>query len=342
MATVRNGMFRFPGRTSLLSTLAVATLAFTACGTGAESKDGTLTVVASTDMWADVTKAVAGPNVEIETIIADNEADPHSYESTPRDAAKVDRADLVVYNGGGYDAFVPQLLSGTGGDKPAIAAYDVANESRHQHEPHGSGEHEKHSQKTGGHGGHSGGHSHGHHSGNEHVWYEPTAVAKVADNVAEELGRLRPEQSERYQQAADRFGTDLQGVQRSIDEIKAAHGGTEVLTTAPVADLMLERAGLHDITPPAFVQAVESGNDPAAGTVAQLRDMVAANRPALLVFNPQTASPLTERLRDQAESAGIPVVDMPESLPKDTGYTEWISDRVDALGKALDNSPTNR
>ncbi|SDK49138.1 zinc/manganese transport system substrate-binding protein [Actinopolyspora mzabensis] len=342
------------GGVTALAGLTAATLLLGACGsgTGGTSESGKPTVVASTDMWAGVARAVAGDEAEVESIIDSAAADPHSYESTPRDAARLDRADLVVYNGGGYDAFVSQLLSDGDGTTDGIEAVSVADSSDHS-ESSGHSESSDHSgsessspgaesahqhgESDRGHGHADSGHGH-QHSGNEHVWYDPETARHVADRIATRLGELRPERAERFERNATEFGGRLDEIERSITELRNEHHDTEVMTTAPVADHLLANAGLTDITPDSFVRTVESGNDPAAATVAELQELVGSGRPAVLIHNPQTSSPLTERITERARNSGVPVVAMQETLPDDRTYTEWLSGRVTALDTALDDN----
>lgn len=321
------------------------TLLLASCGTDTGGSGGEPTVVASTDTWAKVAEAVAGDHAEVKSIISDNEADPHSYESTPRDAAEINQADLVVYNGGGYDSFVSQVLSGNSAKTPSVEAVAAAGSDgeSESHESHESPEQPTGSSREAHEHGHGSGDSDGHdhaHSDNEHVWYQPRSVRHVAERIAEQLSELNPDRSADYERATAEFGRRLDEVDKSIAEIEKQHRGTEVLATAPIADLLLSEAGLNDITPGSYVRSVESGNDPAASTVAELQDLVDSGRPAALVHNPQTASPLTERLHQRAEENGIPVVSMPETLPSDETYPEWISGRVSALRTALDQAPS--
>lgn len=348
MTTVRVRSRRAWPTSASVTALAAATLLVTACGTstGDARTDGELTVVASTSVWGRVAEAVGGPTVTVRSIIDNNEADPHSYESTPRDAALVNDADLVVYNGGGYDAFVPQILSGLPTPKAVVEATGLADvESRHGDQAHAHGEHSEEGPSHEGHDHEGHGHSHeahghaghGHsHEGNEHVWYQPHTVGDVARRVADELSRLQPRHAADFHRAAGQLARRAGELERQIDEIRAHHGGTEVLTTAPVSGLLLEKAGLVDITPAPYVQAVEAGNDPAAATIAKMHDAVESGRAAALIYNPQTASPLTERVRARAESHHIPVVVMSETPPADQSYTEWMSAQITALRKALE------
>ena len=72
-------------------------------GTSGAGGAGVPTIVASTDVWGSVAKAVAGDRATVTSIINSASADPHSFEASPADAAAIIDASLVVYNGGGYD-----------------------------------------------------------------------------------------------------------------------------------------------------------------------------------------------------------------------------------------------
>jgi zinc/manganese transport system substrate-binding protein len=87
-----------------------AALTLTACSSDTSS-DGALTVVASTNVWGSVAQAVAGDKVEVSSIITEPSSDPHSFEASPTDAAKLTDASLIVYNGGGYDHFVDDIIN---------------------------------------------------------------------------------------------------------------------------------------------------------------------------------------------------------------------------------------
>lgn len=291
--------------------LVITGLALSGCGAagspvGGSSPggDGRLAVVASTDVWGSVVSAVGEGAVEVTTIVDDPSADPHGYESSPSDAAAVLGADLVVFNGGGYDEFMARILgSDDRGEVPAVEA--VA--------------------ETGAHG----------PDGNEHVWYDLPTVDAVARRVAAELGRMDPARAGSFNANAEAFGRHLDSVMAQVSSIRAQHGGTPVAVTEPIAFHLIEDAGLVDVTPPDFVEAVEEGTDPPAAAVAETRRLVADRRIAVLVFNPQTRTPVTAQLRSGAEGTGIPVVEMTETLPDATGYVDWMSGQVGALQRAL-------
>ncbi|QUG99823.1 zinc ABC transporter substrate-binding protein [Saccharopolyspora erythraea] len=372
---------RLPRACTALVGVTAAALAMTGCGAGQQGSsaaDGKVKVVASTSVWASVVQAVGGDHVEVESLINDPNADPHSHESTPQDAAKVSDADLVVLNGGGYDEFVEQILAGQ--PKPTVEAVSVPEApadgeqppapgqpqppaDEHDHGTPGEG-HEHPAPAPGdehGHGeqpapapaedhGHgeppapapaeSHGHQHGHdHSGNEHVWYDLHLVHGVADRIAQELGRLQPANAQAFTDAAGRFAQDVHGLEGRVEQIAAAHQGKKVIVTEPVAHYLIEDSKLTDITPPAFVNAIESESDPSAAAVAEVQNAVRSGQAGALVYNPQTESPVTESVRKAAEENRIPVVEMTEVLPEGQTYVQWMNAQISALDAALNRKP---
>ncbi|MDQ3886870.1 MAG: zinc ABC transporter substrate-binding protein [Actinomycetota bacterium] len=294
--------------------LATLALTLTGCGSagsgpGRGEDNGALSVVASTNVWANVVKSVAGDAVKVTTLIDSPSADPHSYESTPADAAAVTDADLVVFNGGGYDEFVADIL-GTLDGKRTVNAFELAARGEDAHA----------------HGG----------EGGEHVWYELPAVEAVAAQVAEELGALLPEQAETFTANAATFRAKIEAIAARLSVIGQANPGARVVLTEPVASYLIEDAGLTDVTPAEFLEAVEEESDPPAAAVAATRQLVSGGQVSALIHNPQTETPITEQVRSDAEAAGVPVVEMTETLPEGMDYATWMTEQVTALSSALE------
>ncbi|MDQ4009744.1 MAG: zinc ABC transporter substrate-binding protein [Actinomycetota bacterium] len=290
-----------------ISTVAIAVLlGVAACGSTDQQPSGNdrLTVVTSTDVWGSVARAVAGDAAEVDSIIDDPSADPHSYESTPADAAEVTNADLIVFNGGGYDEFMPEILQSVG-NKTTIEAFSLE-----QKPADGS-------------------------SVNEHVWYDLPVVQEVAQQVAEELGQLDPGQAQQFTARAQAFRTEIDGLAGKLSSIAASHGGQRVAMTEPLAQYLITAGGLVDATPPEFLEAVEEETDPPAAAFAATKELFTQRQVQVLIYNPQAETPVTSQIRAASEAAGIPVVTMTETLPENIDYRGWMSAQIDALSTAL-------
>ena len=69
-----------------------------------------LKVVASFSILADITRQIAGNDVELRTLVGPDE-DAHVYEPTPDDAKALLAADLVIANGLGFEPWLDRLLA---------------------------------------------------------------------------------------------------------------------------------------------------------------------------------------------------------------------------------------
>lgn len=288
--------------------MAAFALALSACGSGQAASGGAggkIKVVTSTDVWGSVVRAVGGDAVEVTAIIDDPAKDPHDYEVKPVDTAKIAAAQLVVSNGNGYDEFFAKALSAAGGDKKNVNAFDVSGQAK------GEGS-------------------------NPHVFYDLPSVKKVADQVAKDLGAIQADKAATFTANAKQFDTKVDELLAKVTKIGAEHPGKQVVVTEPVADYLLKSAGVRDATPEAFGRAVEAGSDIPVAAVGQATDLITNKQVAALVNNAQTETEITKKLKAKATAAGVPIVDVTETLSAGTGdYLVWIGKEVDALSNAL-------
>jgi len=68
-----------------------------------------LQVVAAETFLADIAQNVAGDRVKIESLMPIG-VDPHGFEPTPTDVAKITDSQVLIVNGAGFEAFLDELL----------------------------------------------------------------------------------------------------------------------------------------------------------------------------------------------------------------------------------------
>jgi zinc/manganese transport system substrate-binding protein len=313
------------------ATSALAALTLTACASGGPaaapvaSADDGVVVVASTNVYGSIAEAVGGPGVVVESLIDDPAADPHSYESTPADAVVVGRGDIVILNGGGYDEFMPQLVEAAGGERTVLDVGALSGLAPAEEEVHAEGSD------------HAEGEEHG--DVNEHFWYSLPAVGALATELAAALGELDPAGAAGYTANAEAFTTRVDELVVRAEAAGASVPGGRVAVTEPVPGYLVGTAGLTDATPPEFSAAVEEDTDPPAAVVAETLALFTPGAPdavRALIVNAQTETPTTDQVRSAAQAAGVPVVEMTETLPEgQPDYLSWMGSQVDALTAAL-------
>jgi zinc/manganese transport system substrate-binding protein len=279
----------------------VAAVAVVSACSSPDNQTGKVRVVASTDVWGSVATAVAGDYAQVRPIINNPAEDPHSYDASPADAAAIADAQLVVYNGGDYDHFVDAVLDQHPGVQ-RINAFAVGN-----YQP----------------------------ESNPHVFYVPNTVAAVAGAIADKLAAIDATHAADYKANAQKFGAQIRDIAGTEAAIKAAHPGAAAIATEDIAQYLEAATGLTDRTPEGYYKAVDADADPAPADMSAILDLVNSHGVQVVLFNPQTGTAVTHRVVDAANAAGVPVVEVRETLPAGVDYLAWQRQTVDQLSAAL-------
>lgn len=313
-----------PGRRASLSALLalmVLALIGSACAASGTGDDGRglgstgaplcpvrpLDVVVTVDQWGSLVEAVAGSCGRVTSLVSGS-VDPHDYEPTPADAAALDRADVIILNGLGYDAWAQRAIDAR---SPQPVVLDI------------------------------GGGWDAAAGADPHLWYAPGVVNQTIDRIAEVLDAAAPGASTHVAEQVARLRASLAPYNEAIgalrSSITAAPDGPPVFAaTEPVFDQMATTVGLVDGTPAGFARAVSNHGEPSPGDVAEFMDALADGSVDVLIVNVQSSSSMTDRLREQAEAHDVPVVEVTETVaPGADGFIDWQVAQLHALTDAL-------
>jgi len=272
---------------------------------GGADASGQVQVLASTNVWGDVAAQIGGEHVAVTSIISDPSADPHSFQSSARNQLALSKAALMIENGGGYDDFMQTMLASAASSAPVINAVDVSGLAPTDGEL------------------------------NEHVWYDFPTVTKVADEIATQLASIDPANASAYQANAATFNQSVADLSTQVAATKAAHGGAPVAITEPVPLYLLDAAGLDNVTPDEFSEAIENETDVPAAVMDQTLKLFSTKQVKVLVYNEQTSGPETTKVQAAAAAAKIPVVPVTETLPAGKDYVSWMTGNLSAIRTAL-------
>ncbi|QEW01291.1 metal ABC transporter substrate-binding protein [Microbacterium caowuchunii] len=352
-------MSRTP-RLVLPALAAASVLALAGCSSATADPAGdadAFTIVASTDVYGQIAEAIAGDAAEVTAIITSAAQDPHGYEPTAADQLTVQRADLLIENGGGYDAFMDALIEAGGTDAPVISAVEYAHDwpgadddahaddahaddahadDAHADDAHADDAHADDDHADDEHAHDEDEHGHTHIEGfNEHVWYDPHTIEHVAEAIAAQLSVQLPDDADAIEANAQAFIAELEGLEAALAEIEAAHAGERVFVTEPAPGYLVAAAGLVDVTPAAFSEAVEEGQDVAPATLLAALEAVRSGDVRVVIANAQTGGAETTQLIDAAAAADIPVLEFTETLPEGQTYIPWMQQNIEELAGAL-------
>ena len=274
-------------------------LAMTISATGQDAKLG---VVAAENFNADIVRQIGGDRVEVASILNNPNQDPHLFETTPTIVRQIAAAQIVIFNGAGYDSWMGKLLeSAPRADRTVVAVAELVNKKE---------------------------------GDNPHLWYEPSTMPTVARSLAGAFSRSDPAHAADYAARLQAFIGSLDRVNRKIEEIRAKYAGVAVTSTEPVFGYMASALGLK-VRNERFQTAVMNDTEPSARDIAAFEDDLKEHKVKLLLYNKQTSTKLTQGMLDVAHRSNVVVVGVTETEPMGVSYQDWMLSQLEDLQKAL-------
>lgn len=161
-------------------------------------------ILTSTTFLADITRNVAGDRLQVDSLLPLG-ADPHSYQPTPSDVAKISKSTLLIVNGLGYEQFLNTLLDNAGGKRDVIDATAGLSPRKVAGSNQGV---------------------------DPHMWLDPNNVIVYTENIRDALARVDPEDAATYKQNADAYIVQLKALDAwIIDQVKQIPAERRLLVT---------------------------------------------------------------------------------------------------------------
>jgi ABC-type Zn uptake system ZnuABC Zn-binding protein ZnuA len=265
----------------VVTVVLTALLAAGCAGSGGDGNDGAggeLRVVATTTQVADLTANVGGDRVQVTSLLKPG-IDAHDFEPSPADIEAVARADLVVKNGVGLDAWLDDVIESSGFGGPVVDASQGVRLRQVGGEP------------------------------DPHIWQNPRNAEVMAANIERGLAGAAPAQAAAFEANLAAYTKQLQAldatVQRQIDGL----ANKKLVTNHDAFGYYIERYGLQLVGSviPSFDSSAElSGRD--------IRDLVAKIKATKVkaVFSETSLPPRTAETI--AREAGVKVVTGEDAL----------------------------
>ena len=302
-----------------LGGLLVATaLAVGACAgtTAPTTAPGTVRVVATTTVLADLVANVGGERVTVTSVVPKG-GEVHTFDPSPQDVVGLTQADLIVSNGLGLDEWLTALAADAGAEAPIVELgedLDVEYLEGDEHE----------------------GEADAAHAVNPHLWLDVSNARAYVVKLANALAASDPVGAADYRANAGAYDAELADLDAWI---------REQIATVPPADRKL--VSFHEAFPYlARAYGLEivgvvvdaPGQDPSAGEIAALVDAIRAAGVTAVFGEAQFSDKLVQTIADET-GATVETNLYNDSLgdaPADSyvGMMRWNVERiVAALGR---------
>jgi ABC-type Zn uptake system ZnuABC Zn-binding protein ZnuA len=296
--------------------LVLLVLVAVACTSQAPSQADQITsprVLVVENFLADIVQNIAGERLTVQSLIPSG-VDPHSYQPSPQDVARIAESDLLILNKLGMEEALENVLLNAGGDfilvEAAAGLVDrTEKEGHHEHdedhlyedenEHHENNHHEDEQEhpEDEAHSHEEDGEHHGHaHDGDPHFWLNPINVITYVENIRDGLTQVDPEGRLEYTRNADAYINELKELDAwMVEQVEQIPPQRRLLVTNHESlGYFADRYGFTVVG--AIIPSVTTGATPSAQDLAALtRQIRESGAPAVFLetgTNPQLAEQL--------------------------------------------------
>ncbi|MBC7217222.1 MAG: zinc ABC transporter substrate-binding protein [Candidatus Caldatribacterium sp.] len=264
-----------------------------------------LTVGASIPPLCSLVAQVGGDRVKVVQLVP-NGANPHTYEPTPSDVARVAQAEAFFLIGLGFDSYLEKIIKAARGEKAPVFYVSSGLELLAE-----GGEHKE---------------------ANPHVWLSLRNAQKILENIAQSLALLDPEGERLYKENAQKYAQVLGELDaRFAKEFSSLPSCSFVATHASLSylarDYGLLEVGILEKAP---------GYEPTPRELAELVTLMKEKNTRVIVVEPQFSTKAAQVLAKEAEAVLV-FFDPLGSFP-DTPYHVLMEENLRKFVEALRNT----
>lgn len=215
---------------SLLLLISVTACASTGGNTDVLSSDlqfqDKITVFTTIYPLYDFAKNIGGNHIEVINLIPTG-AEPHGWEPSPQDIAKLHQADIFIYCGAGLEPWIHPVLNSLDTNKILLVDSSVGLDidSTNNHNSH----------------------HHTAHQHDPHIWLDPINAQVQVNNIAEALIKADPIHTEYYRQNQANYIGKLSQLDQEYQNKLSKVTNKKFVTSHAAFGYLAERYGLEEI-----------------------------------------------------------------------------------------------
>lgn len=169
-----------------------------------DTDNGKLNVSATYYPLFEFAKHVAGDKAQVKNLTP-TAAEPHDFEPTPKNMADLQKADVLIYNGGSLEPWTDKFVKGYKGH--AVKASNNISLREGEEHSHEDGEadmqqdHEPHAAIK-----------------DPHFWLDPVMAQQVVNNIRDGLTKADPQNADYYAANAKNYIQQLQNLDKAYSQ----------------------------------------------------------------------------------------------------------------------------
>lgn len=297
--------------------VSISALLLVACGNSTASEDGKLNIVTTFYPVYEFTKQVAGDEANVDLLVKAG-TEVHDYEPSARDIARIQEADVFVYENENMETWVHDVEESIDTSKVSVIR---ATEGMLLLPGSEEGEDYDHSEE---------GHSHAY---DPHVWLSPARAITLVETIRDSLVAKYPEKKDIFETNAAAYIEKLDALDAKYSETLSAAKQKYFVTQHTAFAYLALDYGLKQVS----ITGVAADDDPTPSRLAELTDYIKKYGIKYIYFEENASKSVAETLANET-GVQLDVLNPLESLTDEDmkngkDYFSVMEDNLTALEK---------
>jgi len=321
-------------------TMAVLAVSITGCGANQEANSpvsepeasasaptSKLQVETSFYPMYEFASQVAGNLADVHLLIPSG-VEPHDWEPTPQDIGKIEKADVLIYNGAGMEGWVDQVLASSNNK-----SLNIVEASKGLELMESSAEEEEHADDEAGHDHHEDAHEHG--GLDPHVWLSPKLAIQEVRNIEAALIAKAPDHKDEFAKNADTYVAKLEALDADYQKELGSTKRKDFITQHAAFGYLAKTYGLTQVP----IAGLSPEQEPSASAMTEVVKFAKEHQVKTIFFETLVSSQVADTIAREI-SASTAVLNPLEGLTEEeqANHQDYISvmhANLEALKKAL-------
>lgn len=277
-----------------LSLIIVLSLLLTSCGVVTKQPDK-LIVYASFYAMNDFAREIGGEDIVYHSVVPLG-SEPHDFEPTAADMAKLSDADVFVYNGMGIDDWADKVKESLPETVLTVCASDNLNAAAEATDPH--------------------------------VWLSFENAQVQLENIYKAFSTADSKNAEKYLDRLLEYSARIDGVRNEYEN--AGLSGKKIFVTHGAYGYLCEEFGMEQIA----LEGISGDSDPSPAQMANIVDRIKAEGARCIFYDPIEGDKLAKAVANEAGIEALPLYTF-EGDSEHRDYVTIMELNLEQLKKAV-------
>ena len=280
------------------------TILFVGCGSNKEAENEKPQIYTSFYAIYDFAKQIAGDNADIYNLVPVG-SEPHDWEPTAQDMAKLSKADLVLYNGLDMEHWVEHLdeaLLGESSNFVQVSEGVKINEEVND----------------------------------PHIWLDPENVITISENIYNALCEVDPENKANYESNFHKYSDMLKTLDGTFQSIINQGTNKKIVVSHNAYGYLCSAYGLEQIA----IDSFSSDGEPSPEKMMELINIVKENNIKYVFYEELGSKKTAQTLADETGAELLPLNSFEgiseEDVNNGVTYTSVMTKNIENIKKAID------